>query len=138
MEPLLRHRSEHADREPRSRERMAAHDLLGKAELPPHLPHLVLEQLAQRLDELPRQIGPQAADVVVRFDRHRWPAPGRSGLDHVGIQRSLDEEADVPGNEARRVSEQITEAMPDAATLLLWVVDPGELAQKARAAIHET
>src|SRR5207249_11941431 len=84
-------------------------DPLGQAQLPPHLPHLVLEQLAQRLDELPWQVGAQAADVVVRLDRHRRSAPRRGGLDHVGIERSLDQEADVPADVARRVFEYVDE-----------------------------
>src|SRR2546425_3888628 len=43
---------------------------LGQPQLAPHLPHLVLEQLAQRLDQLPGQIGPQAAHVVMRSEEH--------------------------------------------------------------------
>ena len=44
---------------------MAADEVLGQAELPPDLPHLVLEELAQRLDELERHVLGKAAHVVV-------------------------------------------------------------------------
>jgi hypothetical protein len=37
-------------------ERVATHHLLRQPELATHLPHLVLEQLAQRLDQLERQL----------------------------------------------------------------------------------
>ena len=48
---------------------MAPDDLIGQTELPAHLPHFILEQFAQRLDQLPRQVGPQTPDVVVCLDR---------------------------------------------------------------------
>src|SRR6478672_10123029 len=62
---FLRDLSRTADRETRSREWMAAHESVGKTELTTQLPHLILEQLAQRLDELHVHALGQAADVVV-------------------------------------------------------------------------
>ena len=55
-------------------ERVAPDELLGQAELAAERAHLVLEQLAQRLDQLQVHALGQAADVVVRLDRHRRPA----------------------------------------------------------------
>jgi hypothetical protein len=47
---------------------MAADQLLRQAQFAADLAHLVLEQLAQRLDQLELQVFRQAADVVVRLD----------------------------------------------------------------------
>ena len=53
--------------------RVAADEMLGQAELAAERPHLVLEQLAQRLDQLHVHALGQAADIVVRLDGHRGP-----------------------------------------------------------------
>ena len=92
LEPLGGHLADDADAEPRARERLAPHDRLGHAELEPDLAHLVLEQRAQRLDELELQVLGQPADVVVRLDVGR--AGAATGLDDVGVERALDEELD--------------------------------------------
>ena len=81
-----------ADREARPRERMAADERLGQAELAAERPHLVLEQLAQRLDQLHVHALGQAADIVVRLDGDRRAAGERHALDHVGIERALRQE----------------------------------------------
>ena len=78
--------------EARARERLAPHDLLGQAELLADRAHLVLEQVAQRLDELEVHVVGEAADVVVRLD-HRVVAAAR--LDDVGVERALHEEPRV-------------------------------------------
>ena len=49
-------------------------NVLGQAELAAERAHLVLEQLAQRLDQLHVHALRQAADIVVRLDRHRRAA----------------------------------------------------------------
>ena len=56
------------DGEPRPRERLAPHDLLGQAQLLPHLPDLVLEQVAQGLDQLEVHYLGEAAHVVMALD----------------------------------------------------------------------
>ncbi len=73
-------------------ERMSADHLLGQSELAADVAHFVLEQLAQRLDELELHPGLQAADVVMRLDRDRRTAARRVRLDHVRVQRSLHQE----------------------------------------------
>ena len=78
-----------ADRKSRAGERMPADERLGQAELAAERAHLVLEQFAQRLDELHVHALGQAADIVVRLDRHRRPAGERHALDHVRIERAL-------------------------------------------------
>ena len=90
LDALARDRADDAHREPGTGERLAPHDLLGQPELLADRAHLVLEQLAQRLDELEVHVVGQAADVVVALDV-RVVAAAR--LDDVGIQRALHEEA---------------------------------------------
>ena len=63
----------------------------GQPELGADRAHLVLEQRPQRLDELELEVVGQPADVVVGLDRRR--AGAAAGLDHVGVERALDEEA---------------------------------------------
>ena len=75
--------------------RVPAHHLLRQAQLAAHLPHFVLEELAQRLQQLERQPLGQAAHVVVGLDRDRRPALRRERLDDVGIERALHQEAHV-------------------------------------------
>ena len=66
--------------------------LLGQAELLAERAHLVLEQFAQRLDQLHVHALGQAADIVVRLDRHRRAAGEGDALDDVGIERALGQE----------------------------------------------
>jgi hypothetical protein len=63
------HLAEDAHAQPRPRERMAVDHVVRQAERVAELAHLVLEQLAQRLEQLQVQRFRQAADVVVRLDR---------------------------------------------------------------------
>ena len=119
----------HADREARAGERMAADEGLRQAKLAAERAHLVLEQLAQRLDQLQVHALGQAADVVVRLDRHRRAAGERHALDHVGIERALREElraADLLRLRLERLDEQAA----DDLALLLGVVDAVQLAEE--------
>ncbi len=74
-------------------EGLTPHEPLGQPELEPDLAYLVLEQRAQRLDQLELDVLGKAADVVVRLDRRGAVAAAR--LDHVRIERALDEVARV-------------------------------------------
>ena len=51
-----------------------------------------LNSSRKRLDELHVHALGQAADIVVRFDRHRRAAGERHAFDHVGVERALGEE----------------------------------------------
>ena len=94
LEPLARRlAADDPDRQARPRERLAPDEPLGQAELGADRPDLVLEQRAQRLDQLELEVIGQPADVVVGLDRGR--AGAAAGLDHVGVQGPLDEELDV-------------------------------------------
>ena len=54
--------------QPGARERLAPYDLGGQAELLADVAHLVLEQAAQGLDQVEREVLGQASDVVVALD----------------------------------------------------------------------
>ncbi len=68
---MRRFAADDADREAGAGERLAPDEALGQAELGADGADLVLEQRAQRLDELELQVVGQPADVVVRLDRRR-------------------------------------------------------------------
>ena len=61
--------AEAADGQARAGERVPPDDFLGQAELQAELADFVLEQVAQRLDQLEAELRRQAADVVVQLDR---------------------------------------------------------------------
>src|SRR6185437_6515925 len=80
---------------PWPREGMAVDEGRRQPKLAAERPHLVLEQLAQRLDQLePHALG-QAADIVVRLDGRRRSAREGHALDDVWIERALGEEVDL-------------------------------------------
>src|SRR6266571_1699833 len=62
------HLAEDAHAQARAREGMAEHQLARQPEREAELPHLVLEELAQRLQELQVQRVREPADVVMRLD----------------------------------------------------------------------
>ena len=65
----------------------------GQPELLADQPDLVLEQRAQRLDELELEVVGQPAHVVVGLDVRG--AGAAAGLHHVGVERALHEELDA-------------------------------------------
>ena len=83
----------------------------------PEAADLVLEQVAQRLDELEAHVLGQPADVVVALD-HRGRAVAAAGLDEVGVQRALDEELGL-GQAAGVLLEDADELVADRLALLL-------------------
>ena len=97
--------------------------------------HLVLEQLAERLDELePHALG-QAADVVVALDRGRLP-DDRHALDDVGIERALRQEVEVP-ELARARLEHVDERRADDLALRLGVGDAAQPIEEHVGRVHE-
>ena len=91
----------------------------GQAELAAERAHLVLEQRAQRLDELELHALGQPADVVVRLDDLRAVA-GRGALDHVRVERALRQELDR-AELLRLLLEHRDELAADDLALLLGV-----------------
>lgn len=82
-----------ANAEARAGERLAIDEMLGDAKLAASLSHLVLEQEAQRLDDLLEvDAVRQAANIVVALDDGGFT---ETALDDVGINRPLHEEIDL-------------------------------------------
>ena len=135
---LARHLAEDADGEARPREGVAADDRLGQAELAAERAHLVLEQLAQRLDQPHPHPLRQAADVVVRLDGDARAAGDGHALDHVRVERALRQE--VGAAELRLLLlEHLDEEAADGLALPLRVGDAGERAEEqvARVAVDQ-
>ncbi len=132
-EPLLGHLADDPDREAGAGERVPPDHPLGEAELLADAAHLVLEQRTERLDELHPHVGRKAADVVVRLDLRR-DADVAAGLDHVGVEGSLHEEADVT-ELPRLVLEDTNELLPDDPPLLLGLGDPRQAREEADAGV---
>src|SRR5262249_20467806 len=99
---------------------VAPDDLFWQAKRRADLTHLVLEQVAQRLDQAERQVFGQP-DVVVRLDPSRRRGSVVAGaLDDVRIQRALGQEID-PAELARFLGEDANELPADNAPLFLGV-----------------
>ena len=110
---------------------------LRQAELLPDASNLVLEQRPQRLDQLHGHVVRQAADVVVRLDLRR-DALAAARLDHVGVERPLDEKAGA-ADPGRLLLEDPDELLPHPAALLLGIGDAVEPREEARRCldVHE-
>ena len=76
----------------------------------------------------------QAADVVVRLDR-RGDALGAARLDHVGVERSLHEPADV-AEPPRLLLEDADELAADDLALLLRLLDSVEQLEEPVLSLH--
>ncbi|MCY1371378.1 hypothetical protein D9M69_585180 [compost metagenome] len=68
---------------------MAVHHLGRQAEGHAEFPHFVLEQVAQRLEQLEAELFRQAAHVVVALDGDGLLALRSTGLDHVRVNSAL-------------------------------------------------
>ena len=141
LKPLLRHLTDDANAEARPREGLAGDDRLGQPELAANGAHLVLEQGAQRLDELELEVVGQAAHVVVALDVRGARAATR--LDDVGVERALHEElhglAFTLRLEHERLGgrlERANEFAADDLALLLGVGDARERIQELLTGIH--
>ena len=97
----------------------------GSPSSQPDLADLVLEQVAQRLDELEAQVGRQPADVVVGLDLLGGLRLRRRRLDDVGVERALGQEVD-PAELRRLLLEDPDELVADDLALLLGVLDTGQ------------
>ena len=129
VELLARDLARNADGEARTRERMAADEGFGQAKLAAQRPDLVLEQFAQRLDELHVHALGQAADIVVRLDGDRRAAGERDAFDHVGIERALGQELGA-ADLLRLLLEHVDEVLADGLALGLGIGDARERFKK--------
>ena len=94
VEPLFRDLANQAHGKPGAGKRLPDDEFLAEAEVLSDAPHFVLEEIAQRFDELEIHPFGQPADVVVALDDHGGTEHG-GGFDHVRIQRPLGEELDL-------------------------------------------
>ena len=92
LDLLGRDLADDADAEAWARERLTAHEVLRQAEFAAGGAHFILEEQAQRLDDL-LEVDEvrQAADVVVALDDGRL---AEAALDDVWVDRALDEVVD--------------------------------------------
>ena len=111
---------------------MAEHHLARQSQLQPELAHLVLEELAQRLEQLQVQRLGQAADVVVRLDRVRLLRLRARRLDHVRIDRALREPLRVSRSFAASRWKTSTNSRPMILRFASGSVDAGERREKSR------
>ena len=126
---LASHRADDPDGKARTRERLTEHHVVGQPQRQPDVANLVLEQVAQRLDQLEAEVFGKSADVVVGLDLVGVVGVMRGQLDHIGIERSLREEIDVP-EPGCLLFEDTDERRPDAPPFLLGVDDPAERVEK--------
>ena len=137
VEALAGDLADDPDAEAGAGERVPPDDLGRQAELLADQADLVLEQRAQRLDQLELEVVGQAADVVVGLDV--GGAGAAAGLDDVGVERALHEEADLLAAASARVADDLglggledpDELAADDLALLLGVADPGERVEEA-------
>ena len=130
----LGHRTEHAHSVARTGERLPPEHVVGQPAFGAQRTHLVLEQLAQRLDELELHFLGQAAHIVVRFNRGRGSFV-RDRLDDVGVQRSLDQVIRA-AQLVRFFVEDGDKLAPDDFAFLLGILDAGQLRQESLGSVH--
>ena len=113
---------------------MTPDKLVVQAEFAAKIADLVLEQLAQRLDQLHVHPLGQAADIVVRLDGDARSAGKGHALDHIGIERALCQEirAADPGG---FLVEHLDKFAADKLALLLRVGLASQPLHKARLGI---
>jgi len=138
---LGRDLAQNAHRETGAGKRLAIDDVVGHAEVAADAADLVLEEVAQWLDELELHVRGQAADVVVALDGLRRTFDA-GGLDDVGVERALDEPGDLFALMFGRVEdllgfviEDADELVADSLALLLGIGDLGERVEEARAGV---
>ena len=130
----LAHLAENAHAQTRARERVAIHHLARQAELDAERAHLVLEQLAQRLDQLQVHRLRQAADVVVGLDDVRLAGARAGRLDDVRVDRALRQEAARRASLLRLLSNTSTNMRPMILRLASGSVTPASAARKRASA----
>ncbi|MPM59468.1 hypothetical protein SDC9_106310 [bioreactor metagenome] len=130
VERRLGHRADVTDRQPRTRERLAHHYILGQAELASDFAHFVLEQVVQGFEQFEFQVLGQSAHIVVAFDQRRGIARDRHRLDHVGIGGALGEESGVL-DRLGGVGEDAHEFGADDLALGFGIAHAGELVEEA-------
>jgi len=121
------HLAENADGEPGAGKRVPAYDGLGEPQLAADLADLILEEVAQGLDERQLHRLGQPADIVVGLDGRCSPA---AALDDIRVERPLGQERDVLELVGLGL-EDPDELLADPLALLLGVGDTGQSREEA-------
>src|SRR6185503_15936410 len=108
---------------------MAEYHVARKTELEPEPAHLVLEELAQRLDQAELHLLRQPADVVMRLDDMRLACSCARRFDHVRIDRALRQPAHA-FELVRFLFEHLDEEPPYYLALVLGVRDATQTVEK--------
>src|SRR3546814_8315401 len=114
---------------------MASDEGVGQAQFAAELAHLVLEELAQRLDQLHVYALGKAADIVVALDGDRGSAGEANALDHVRIERALGQEIGA-ADLARFLLEHVDKRLADELALGLGIADAGEAGEEQSLGVH--
>src|SRR5699024_923611 len=124
-----------ADTQARAREGLAVDDLLRQTQLAAHGADLILEQQAQRLDELELDVIRQATDIVVALDVRGTGTATR--LDDVRVEGALHQVVDLLALEdtGDGTLEGTDELGADGLALGLRLADAGELVQEGLALV---
>ena len=139
LDLVRRDLTDDADTEPRPGEGLSLHDVVGEAELGADLPDFILEEAAERLDQLELHVLGQATHIVMALDRGGVLA---SRLDDIGIQRSLHKELGAAtigatGRFGLGILEDPDEEFADRLALGLGLGDAGEGGEEALRGIDE-
>ena len=110
-------------------EGLAVDDVARQSQFSPDSAHFVFEEFAERFNQFKIQIGRQASDVVVAFDRRGRTADRRNGFDDIRVKRTL-RQVFYLADFARFVDENIDEDFSDDLTFLFGVGDPGQCVEK--------
>ena len=137
LQPRLRDFPHHSDGQPRTREGVTPDDMGREPQDFAQLSHLVLEQTAQRLDQLESKLLRKPAHVVMQLD-----VGGRAGktvtrFDDVRIERSLGEERRTPVDLRGGSFEHIDKAVSDQPALLLRIDNPLKITKKIAPRIND-
>ncbi len=126
-----RYLARHADGETGSGKGMPADQSVGKPELAAERTHLILEQFAQRLEQLQLHPLRESADIVVRLDGDAGSAGKRHRFDDVGVERALGEKLGA-ADFVRLLVKYIDECGADDLALLLGIADAPQMPKKER------
>ena len=137
LQALFGYFPQQADGQTRTGKRLPRDDRFRQSQLAPERADFVLEQLAERLDELHAHALRQAADVVVALDHLARPLE-RDALDDVGIERALGEEprlAVLLAIALHFLLEHRDELVADDLPLALRIGDAAQLLEETRARV---
>ena len=106
-------------------EGLAIDNVAWQAEFASNFADFVLEEFAQRLDQLELEVVRQAADVVVALDGGRGAADWGDGFDDVGVECALGEKFNLVTQAACLFGEDIDKGSTDHLALFFRIGNTG-------------